>query len=367
MEDSEFKKIEELLKQPQQLAFSESKNTGMSKILVTGGAGYIGSHTVQALQKNGYEVVVLDNLSSGHMENVSCPLIVGDLNDTNLLDKIFQTHNIEAVVHFAGSIIVSESVTNPEKYFQNNTICSINLANAMVRHGVKKIIFSSTAAVYGNPHYMPIDEDHPKLPTNPYGETKLSFEKVLKWYFASHGISSVSLRYFNAAGASLDCSIGEAHPLETHLIPKILNVAARIEPAVKIFGTDYETFDGTAIRDYIHVVDLAQAHILALNKIEKEPGHFSYNVGTGNGFSNKQVVDAVVEVTQRMIPIECTDRRAGDPPSLVADATLIRNELGFEPQHSDLKTIIQTAWNWHKKMFNLEDKKQKNQEISQTA
>lgn len=321
------------------------------KILVTGGAGYIGSHTVKLLQSLGKNVVVLDNLSTGHASRVSCPLIVGDLSDKKLLDKIFHEYEFEAVVHFAASIIVEESVLFPDKYFENNIANGLNLLDAMAHHKVHKIIFSSSAAVYGEPHYVPVDEDHPKKPLNPYGETKWIFEKILKWYGEAFGISSVSLRYFNASGASLDASLGEDAPVVTHLISKVLRVAAREEEVVKIFGHDYPTPDGTCLRDYIHVEDLALAHQLALKKLETETGVFNYNVGTGKGRSVAEIINACVEITKRMIPIESAPRRPGDPAVLVADPTKIQTELGFEAKYSDVETIIKTAWAWHQKLL----------------
>jgi UDP-glucose 4-epimerase len=326
-------------------------NSPSKKILVTGGAGYIGSHTVKFLQSNGLDVVVLDNLSTGHANRVSCPLVVGDLSDKKLLDKIFREYEFDAVVHFANLIIVEESVLFPNKYFENNVDCGRNLLDAMVANKVSKIIYSSSAAIYGEPHYVPIDEEHPKKPVNPYGETKLIFEKILKWYGQAFDLSSVSLRYFNACGGSLDGSMGESHPTETHLIPKILQVAAKQEEVLKIFGNDYPTHDGTCLRDYIHVEDLALAHQLALKKLETETGVFNYNVGTGKGRSVAEVVNSCVEITRRMIPIEYAPRRPGDPAVLVADPTKIQTDLGFEAKSSDLDTIIKTAWDWHKKLL----------------
>lgn len=320
-------------------------------ILVTGGAGYIGSHTVRLLQEAGYPVLVLDNLSTGHAAAISCQLIVGDLADKPLLNKIFSEYEIDAVIHFAGSLIVEESVLLPGKYFENNVINGLNLLNAMTAAGIKKLIFSSSAAVYGEPHSALIDETHPKLPINPYGETKLCFEKILKWYAQGYDLSSVSLRYFNAAGAQPDASLGEDKKNVTHLIPRVLRVAARQQDVVQIYGHDYPTFDGTCVRDYIHVCDLAQAHLLALKKLEQDPGWFAYNVGTGSGRSVAEVINTAMEVTNKMIPIEYAPRRPGDPAALVADATKIRMELGFEPQYSDLNTIIATAWDWHQKLL----------------
>ncbi len=332
------------------------------KILVTGGAGYIGSHTVKLLQSLGLNVIVLDNLSTGHANRVSCPLVVGDLGDKKLLDKIFHEYDIDAVIHFAASIIVEESVLFPDKYFENNVAHGLNLLDAMSSSGVHKIIFSSSAAVYGEPHYVPVDEDHPKKPVNPYGETKWMFEKILKWYGEAFGISSVSLRYFNASGASLDASLGEDAPVVTHLLSKILRVAAKEEEALKIFGNDYPTFDGTCVRDYIHVEDLAVAHHLALKKLGTDTGVFNYNVGTGKGKSVAEIVNSCVEITRRMIPIEYAPRRAGDPAVLVADATKIQTELGFEAKYSDVDTIVKTAWAWHQKLV-----KQKQEQFNKTA
>ncbi|MEJ0020975.1 MAG: UDP-glucose 4-epimerase GalE [Candidatus Doudnabacteria bacterium] len=321
------------------------------QILVTGGAGYIGSHTVKLLQERGFDVLILDNLSTGHASSVSCPLIVGDLNDKDLLKKIFSEFEIEAVMHFAASLIVEESVLFPGKYFENNVVNGLNLLDAMIAAKVEKIIFSSTAAVYGEPHYERIDEDHPRLPLNPYGESKLIFEKILKWFSQAYGLSSVSLRYFNAGGASTDASLGEDKAVVTHLIPQVLRVAARQQETLKINGNDYATPDGTCIRDYIHVLDLANAHLLALDKLNDDAGVFAYNVGTGMGHSVNEVVTAAMEITGKMIPIEYGPRRAGDPAALVADVEKIKRELGFNPEHSDLNTIIRTAWAWHQKLL----------------
>ncbi len=326
------------------------------KILVTGGAGYIGSHTVKLLQQQGFSPVVFDSLVTGHSSAVNCQLIVGDLGDKQLLRKVFSENEISAVIHFAGSLLVEESVLFPGKYFENNVTKALNLFDVMLEHNVRKIVDSSSAAVYGEPVYVPIDEDHPKRPVNPYGESKLMVEKILKWYCSSLGLSSVSLRYFNAAGGSLDGSNGEDHPVETHLIPKILRVAGKQEEVLKIYGNDYPTPDGTCIRDYIHVEDLAEAHILALKKLDSDPGAFYYNVGTGVGRSVAELVNAVMEVTGKMIPIEYIPRRPGDPASLVADPDKIKNELGFEAKHSDLNTILSSAWSWHLKQMQVPKK-----------
>lgn len=335
--------------------------TTKPKILVTGGAGFVGSHTVAELQKAGHEVLVLDNLSTGFLNNVSCPIIVGDVGDERLLNKIFSEHKIDAVLHFAGSLIVEESVFYPQKYFKNNSVNTLTLLSAMVRHNIKKFIFSSTAAVYGDPQFLPIKENHPCNPTNPYGETKLMTEKIIKWFVNAHDLSAVVLRYFNAAGASIDGSLGDRKEIVTHLIPRVLKVAAREEELVKVFGTDYPTTDGTAVRDYIHVQDLAKAHVLGLKKLNEDQGLFTYNVGTGQGHSVSQVIDAAVECLGKMIPIQNSPRRAGDSPILVADASMIKADLGFTPLHSGLDTIIKTAWQWH-----LEQKNQQAQDLEKT-
>lgn len=330
----------------------ESPSTGIgeeTKLLVTGGAGYIGSHTVAELRKQGFDLIVLDDLSTGHPEAVGADLVQGNLLDKEVLEDIFTNHNIIAVIHFAGSIRVEESVENPGKYFENNVEASINLFNAMIRHGVKKLVYSSSAAVYGNPQRIPIKEDDPKIPTNPYGESKLIVEKIIENYHLVHGMSAVMFRYFNAAGASVDNFSGEDHPVETHLVPKILDVALGRESFLKVFGNDYPTRDGTAVRDYVHVQDLAHAHVLAVKKLADEKGVFAYNIGTGTGYSIMQVIQEVLEVTRRMVICETHPRREGDPAMLVADPGKIKKEMGFELKHSDLNTIIKTAWEWHKK------------------
>ncbi|HEX5430185.1 MAG TPA: UDP-glucose 4-epimerase GalE [Patescibacteria group bacterium] len=320
-------------------------------ILVTGGAGYIGSHVVLELLAAKFNPIILDNLSNCAVPSLGCPFVVGDLDNADLLDKIFEQYRIQAVVHLAGSIIVEESVLLPEKYFHNNIVAGINLLNAMLKHGVKNLVYSSSAAVYGSPRYVPIDEVHATEPLNPYGETKLIFEKIINWYSHAHDLNAVVFRYFNAAGADKDGRAGERHFIETHLIPKIFQVANKELDALRVYGHDYPTADGTAIRDYVHVSDIAAAHVLAIRKLEEEMGTFTYNIGTGKGYSVAEIVDKVVEVTNRMVPIEQHERRAGDPPVLVADSKKVQSELGLALSNSDLDTIVRTAWNWHKKIF----------------
>jgi UDP-glucose 4-epimerase len=323
------------------------------KILVTGGAGYIGSHTVQRLLDQGHEVIVIDNLSSGKASNVDCPLVVGDIGNPETLDKIFTENQIDAVIHFAAFIEVEESVKNPAKYFQNNVINGVTLLNTMVKYGIQKLVFSSSAGVYGEPKSFPVKEEQDCNPTNPYGESKLIFEKIIKWYQHSHGLSSVILRYFNASGASLKGNLGETRDEPSHLIPRVLRVAAQQSDELSIYGDDYQTPDGTAVRDYVHVDDLARAHVAALEKLNHDSGVFVYNVGTGVGSSVHEVVNCVMEQINRMIMTKIEPRRAGDPAILVADATKIATELGFAPKHSDLETIINTAWLWHKNRFRI--------------
>lgn len=323
-------------------------------ILVTGGAGYIGSVTTKALLDQGYHVLVLDNLSTGFLSAVSCPLIVGDVADAKLLDKIFSEYEIDAVMHFAASLIVEESVFFPGNYFQNNVAAGISLLNAMVRHNVRKLVFSSSAAVYGEPSEIPIKEESRLAPTNPYGESKLIFEQMLKWFYNAHDISSVSLRYFNAAGASPDGSLGDRREHATHLIPRVIKVALKKAESLEVYGHDYPTFDQTAIRDYIHVSDLAQAHVLALDKLKADPGVCAYNVGTGIGRSVMEIVEKTVELTGKMVPVQYGPRRPGDPVALFADVSKIKKELGFAPVCSDLDSIILTAWNWYVKFYQIE-------------
>ena len=318
-------------------------------ILVTGGAGYIGSHVVKELRRKGYRPLVYDNLSTGHGWAVKeDELIEGDLGDYEHVRRILHKERPLAVMHFAGSSVVGESVQLPELYFRNNVINSFNLLEAMLTAGVQCFIFSSSAAVYGEPQQIPIPEDHPLAPINPYGEGKVFVERALRWYEQAHGIRYVSLRYFNAAGADPEADLGEDHNPETHLIPRILDVALGKKPCIEIYGTDYDTPDRTCIRDYIHVNDLAQAHILALEAlIEGVPSRI-YNLGNQRGFSVKEVVDVARVVTGHAIPVRESSRRQGDPPALVASSAQIKKELGWKPQYDNLKTIVETAWEWMK-------------------
>ncbi|TCO68122.1 UDP-glucose 4-epimerase GalE [Caldanaerobacter subterraneus] len=318
-------------------------------ILVCGGAGYIGSHAVYALLKRNEEVVVVDNLATGHSESVlGGKLYIGDLRDEDFLDKVFSENNIEAVMHFAASSLVGESVENPFKYYENNVCGTLSLLKAMKKHGVKKIVFSSTAAVYGEPERIPIKEEDRTEPTNPYGETKLAIEKMLKWADAAYGIKYVALRYFNVAGALETGEIGEDHSPETHLIPIILQVALGKRDKVMIYGDDYPTKDGTPIRDYIHVMDLVDAHILALEKLRKENKSEVYNLGNGEGFTVKEVIEVARKVTGHPIPAEVTGRRPGDPAVLVASSEKAMKDLGWRPKYASLEEIIESAWMWHK-------------------
>ncbi|MFU0800464.1 MAG: UDP-glucose 4-epimerase GalE [Xylanivirga thermophila] len=317
-------------------------------ILVTGGAGYIGSHTVKELKDRGREVVVYDNLSRGHRDAVGeVPLIVADLMDSKVLAKTIEDYNIDSVVHFAAESQVGESMQNPQKYYLNNVSGTLNLLKVMLDKDVKNIVFSSTAATYGEPEEVPITENCPKNPTNVYGRTKLMIEHILSDYDRAYGLKYVALRYFNAAGAHISGEIGEDHAPETHLIPIIMEVLLGKRDKLSIFGTDYATEDGTCIRDYIHVTDLAQAHILALDWLKSGNPSRAYNLGNGNGFSVKQVVDTVERVTGREIPVEYAKRRAGDPAVLIASSQKVRDELKWQPQFDDLDTIISTAWKWH--------------------
>jgi len=318
-------------------------------ILVTGGAGYIGSHTVAQLLEKNEEIIILDNLERGHSEAIlGGKLVVGDLRDREFLKKFFSENDIEAVIHFAAYIEVGESTVDPLKFYNNNVVSTLNLLTAMKESGVNKIVFSSTAATYGEPKNIPILETDPNLPTNPYGETKLTVEKALKWADSCLGIKHVILRYFNACGAHISGKIGEDHSPETHLIPLILQVALGKREDIKIFGDDYTTPDGTCIRDYIHVSDLADAHVLALEKLRRDNTSSIYNLGNGKGFSVKEVIDIARKVTGEPIKSVMAPRRTGDPAVLVASSKKIIDELNWSPKYADLEKIIETAWAWHK-------------------
>ena len=317
-------------------------------ILVTGGAGYIGSHTVLHLLDKGEDVVVLDNLSKGHRDALQgATLYEGDLLDGVFLDKVFTEQNIDAVIHFAADSLVGESVKEPLKYYHNNVIGTHSLLTKMVEHNVKNIVFSSTAATYGEPKQVPIVETLPTNPTNPYGETKLAIEKMLKWSDQAYGLKSVCLRYFNAAGADPEGRIGEDHDPESHLIPIVLQTALGQRDQVQVFGDDYQTEDGSCIRDYIHVMDLADAHFLAVKKLKNDGISSIYNLGIGQGFSVKQVIDVCREVTGHEIPAAIAPRRAGDPAVLIASPEKAKSELSWEPKFTNLKDIVKHAWSWH--------------------
>jgi len=315
------------------------------KILVVGGAGYIGSVCAELLLDEGHSVTIFDNLSEGHRRATDprAELIEGDLQDRQSIEKTLAKQRPEAVMHFAASALVGESMQNPSKYFRNNIANGLNLLDAMMNVGVGKIVFSSTCAIFGPPERVPIDETTPTRPINPYGESKLAFEKILRWYGEIHGLKFVSLRYFNAAGAST--KFGEDHRVETHLIPNVLKVALGEKQHVEIFGTDYETPDGTCVRDYIHIVDLARAHILALNSAKSD----FYNLGTGGGASVREVIDSCRKITGREIDIVEKPRRPGDPPRLIASSEKIKRELGWKPQFQSLDALLESAWKWHQK------------------
>lgn len=320
------------------------------KILVLGGAGYIGSHTVYELIDRGYEVVIADNLETGHIEAVhpKAKFYQGDIRDRKFVDMVFETEKIDGVIHFAANSLVGESMTNPLKYYDNNLCGTKVLLESMVAHKIDKIVFSSTAATYGEPEKVPIEETDKTEPTNTYGETKLSMEKMFKWTGVAHGLRYVSLRYFNACGAHKSGEIGEAHTTETHLIPLILQVPNNQRAAISIFGDDYDTKDGTCVRDYIHVTDLAQAHILAMEYLAKGNESSIFNLGNGVGFTVKEVVEAARKVTGHPIEAVISPRRAGDPGVLIASSEKAKNILGWRPEHADLEEIIESAWTWHK-------------------
>ncbi|MCI8378798.1 MAG: UDP-glucose 4-epimerase GalE [Lachnospiraceae bacterium] len=320
------------------------------KVLVLGGAGYIGSHTVSELIDAGEEVVIADNLETGHIEAVhkDATFYQGDIRDRAFVDSVFEKEKIDGVIHFAANSLVGESMTDPLKYYDNNLNGTKVLLQSMVAHGVDKIVFSSTAATYGEPESIPILETDRTEPTNPYGETKLSMEKMMKWTGVAHGLRYVALRYFNACGAHVGGHIGEAHSPESHLIPLILQVPNGQREAINIFGDDYDTKDGTCVRDYIHVTDLAQAHILAMKYLMDGKESDVFNLGNGVGFTVKEVIEAARRVTGHPIPAVVAPRRGGDPAKLIASSAKAKEVLGWKPEHADLEEIIETAWNWHK-------------------
>lgn len=320
-----------------------------SSILICGGAGYIGSHMAQFLAEAGHSVTVLDNMSTGHRDAVRWgELLEADLLAPETLERALQGRQFDAVMHFAARSLVGESVTDPYAYYANNVTGTLNLLEAMRRHDIDRIVFSSTAAVFGNPQSNVIDEDHPKAPINPYGASKLMAERILADAATAYGLRSTCLRYFNAAGALSDHGIGEAHACETHLIPNVLRAALGIGTAMKVFGDDYATPDGTCVRDYVHVQDLAQAHALALEYMEHTPGAHAFNLGNGQGFSVREVIAAAAEVSGRSIPFELAERRPGDPASLVASSTRAQQLLGWRPIWTELAPIIDSAWQWHR-------------------
>ncbi len=316
-------------------------------VLVTGGAGYIGSHTCKVLAKSGFLPLVLDDLRRGHRSAVQWgPLVDGDCGDAVVLERVFESYPVNAVVHFAGYAYVAESMQAPDLYFRNNVVATLNLLDAMRTHGVQTIVFSSSCATYGLPNTVPITEDHAQIPVNPYGESKLMIEKLLRWYGQSFGLSWSALRYFNAGGADPDGQLGEEHDPEPHLLPRVLAAAAGSIPSVEIYGTDYDTPDGTAIRDYVHVSDLAEAHVLAIRHLLSGGESGAFNLGTETGHSVREVLAAAEAVTGKSIPVVQRPRRDGDPPRLVADATKARNALGWRTPNSDLQNILETAWRW---------------------
>lgn len=320
------------------------------KVLVCGGAGYIGSHMVRHLVRSGHEVVVFDNLSTGHREAVGdVALVEGDVLDARALDAVFAAHRFDAVMHFCARSLVGESVQKPLAYYENNVVGTLGLMQAMQRAGVDKLVFSSTAAVFGQPQAALIDEDHPTQPINPYGASKLMVERMLADAAAAYGLRSVALRYFNAAGADASGELGESHDPETHLIPNVLRAALGQGGGLKVFGDDYATRDGTCVRDYVHVNDLAAAHLAAVQFMQEHDGAHVFNLGNGEGFTVLEVIEAARRVTGADVAFERAPRRAGDPAVLVASSTRAREQLGWQPEYTDIASIIETAWQWHRK------------------
>jgi len=327
-------------------------NSDGRTILVTGGAGYIGSHTCKMLSQEGYQPVAFDNLSSGHLRAVKWgPLEKGDILDRTALDQAIEKHRPSACLHFAAFTYVGESVANPGKYYRNNVAGSLTLLEALRDHGVDQFVLSSTAAIYGLPDNVPIDETFPKAPINPYGISKLMVEHMLADFHAAHQLRSVALRYFNAAGADPDVEIGEDHDPETHLVPLVLSAASGEREDITVFGTDYDTPDGTCIRDYIHVTDLARAHVLALRALEQGLAHRAFNLGNGQGYSVREVIASVERVTKHPVSVRLGERRPGDPARLISDSARSASELGWMPSLPRLDDIVSTAWEWHKRQM----------------
>jgi UDP-glucose-4-epimerase GalE len=320
------------------------------RVLITGGAGYIGSHTLRALRARGDDVVVFDDLSKGHRQAVPEEILeTGSLLDRAAVKRLFDRTPFDAVMHFASHCLVGESVAEPRKYFRDNLVGAVTLLEEMLDHGVGRFVFSSSCATYGDPIAVPIDEDHPQSPVNPYGETKLAIERMLRAYGAAYGLRSISLRYFNAAGADPSAEIGEKHDPESHLVPLVLDAVYDPAKSITIHGEDYPTPDGTCIRDYVHVVDLADAHARALDRLESVSSAEAFNLGTGQGHSVREVIEAAERLTGRKVRTQVGPRRAGDPPALVARAERARVALGWEPRHSSLETILRTAWAWRQR------------------
>lgn len=325
------------------------------RVLVTGGAGYIGSHMVKMLLEQSVEVAIFDNFSTGHRDAVlGGTLVEGDILDLSALDAAFRRNRFDAVMHFASLIQVEESMREPAKYFRNNIVGTVHLLDIAVAHGVKHFVFSSSAAIFGEPCYTPIDEEHPTQPLSPYGFSKLAVERVLADYERAYGLHSISLRYFNAAGADPEGNRGEAHDPETHLIPLILQAASGRRGSVKIYGDDYPTADGTCVRDYVHVVDLCDAHLLALEYLRRTNRSAAFNLGNSRGYSVKEVIGAAERVVGRSVPVERHDRRPGDPAILVADSTRAKAELGWRPRFDDIDTIVRHAWQWEQRLAKKE-------------
>lgn len=321
-------------------------------ILIVGGAGYIGSHTNKMMSKSGYKTLVLDNLIYGHKEFVKWgEFIEGDIADKAKLEFVFSNYNIKAVMHFSAFAYVGESVNEPSKYYSNNVVNTLNLIDVMIAHDVKKFIFSSTCATFGEPEYIPVDEKHPQKPLSPYGHTKLMVEQILRDYEVAYGLKYIILRYFNASGADPDCEIGEDHTPETHLIPLVLDAAIGKRENISVFGTDYGTKDGTCVRDYIHINDLAKAHMLGLEWMIKNNLSNNFNLGNGEGFSVKQIIDVAKKVTGKDIAVNYTDKRDGDPAVVIGSYEKIEKYLGWKPEFNNIEDIIETAWNWHKKRY----------------